>query len=1100
MCSDANCINPKNAPANKNPVNNTSQNEIGIIQQDPTHILCRAISRMSLQPQSREASGVSDFIQLRHVLRHQLLDSPCGFAINIDETIALRTGEALMDLIKLATYLISNNVAQDTGIGPLIISICQLPTNRNVLEHLLKQKHPTIQAFAEGLLHYASEANDADLVRVLIRRGIDPNSNCGTCWAIGGEFKPKFWYRSRLLCAISSSSSDAAVALLEAGADEKRLDFDGSSCLMMCYQQNLIPLASELLQRGADITVQASPRGRWSPLPKNAISSAVLYGGLPAVRTLTEHDPLVFRNMIHADTSGAFIMAASVGNEAVVQFFLGCDISLSDCGTGLCGAAANGKIQMVKLLLSHGVNVDGSHGWIWHSEDYGWVWRYCNISALEAALGSGQLAVARLLLEHRANIEIKPSVLNKLCWKVMDHSTYPWPDKLDDPDENVELVEPSELARLAESGELAERVELAELLLQAGAKPDEATLVWLSLAGAADPVRRLIERGAHPSTSAAAWGTIVFRTPRLLSVLAAALYTGNDDLASFLLQRGADVNIPAGIEGHMSPLAASICCGRLDWAKELIRRGADSRDPIALWAAAHTDSVDAYHLICSACTNTHGRSVAEFARFAASEAIIRGNLAFLRTIIDNGIHLNAPALPWKDVRYWGWNISIPNDPLLCAVGNANIDAIQLLLDNGADPNRAHLDDYLKDGSMPILSHLPHRSSSSVLCSIAGTLINAGARINFSEPTSYPTPLVKAVAILGSVAVLDLLILNGGHVDAVSSMPCHITTPLCEAVYRGSYKIVRKLLAESARVFGSPRLDARPTVRTVIQIAAQKGHLDMLKLLLEAGEDGSQFISEYPLTLRLAYRSGHRAIAHYLQSYRIETFGHLSCDTDKEILMDIEDERRDTKYWFKFWEDERYSGWKLLASVCQDPEAFAFISKLSDDTLTGSDDRSLNGCDNSVDTSDNASEGNDGNSNIDTNLLRVSNEENTVLCAEDVDGKTKSVNDLTDIEWQEFLNFDVDQSYPMPDRGSCAMDSSIEVLAEETPTEPTCQPVGPNILTQFINSNGFDASQIVAESPDWMSVLDGDTPFMLWEQNGDENPVTDLNLDLWPYSL
>lgn len=936
MCSDTNCNNPGNAPANQNLVNNTSQNEVRFIQQDPTDILCRAISRMSLQPQSREASGVWDFIMLRDVLQHRLLDSPCGFAINIDETIALRTGEALKDLIKLATYLISNNVAQDTGIGPLIISICQLPTNRNALEHLLKQKHPTIQAFAEGLLHYASRANDADLVRILIRRGVDPNSNCGICWAFNSIFERRTSDRSRLLCAISSSSSDAAFALLEAGADEKRLDFDGSSCLMMCYQNNLIPLALKLLQRGADMTYQSSALNPFDPWP-NAISTAILFGGQPAVRTLAEHDPSVFRNMIHAGASGAFMMAASVGNEAVVQFFLSYDISPSDCGTGLCGAAANGNIQIVKLLLSHGVNVDGSHGWIYHYGRRGQILRYCNVSALEAALGSGQLVVARLLLEHRANTEIKPSVLNKLCWAVMDEGKFVCFDEFDDPAEHVELVEPSELTRLAE------RVELVELLLQAGAKPDEATLVWLSLAGAVEPVRRLIEQGAHPSTSAAAWGTRVFCRSRLFSVLAAALYAGNDDLTSFLLQRGADVNIPAGIGGHMSPLAASISRGRLDWAKELVRRGADPRDPIALWAAAHTDSVDAYNLICSACTKTHGRSIAEFTRFAASEAINRGNLAFLRTIIDNGIHLNAPALPWKDVRY-NPHIPSPNDPLLCAVKNANIDAIQLLLDNRADPNRAHLANHLENGPMPILSYLPRGSSSSVLCSIAGTLINAGARINYSEATVHHTPLVSAVHFIRSIAVLDLLILNGGLVNAVSPTSNCITTPLCEAVNKGSYKFVRKLLAESTRIFGSPRLDITPTPRTAIQIAAQEGQLDILKLLLEAAEDGSQFISEYPLTLRLAYRTGHRAIAHYLQSYRTRTFSHLSCDTDNEILLDIEDERRDTKYWFKFWEDERYSGWKLLESVRRDPEAFAFINKLSDDTLTGSNDSSLNRCD------------------------------------------------------------------------------------------------------------------------------------------------------------
>lgn len=1051
------------------------------------------MSRMSLHPHVPEAYRVKAFMRQRHLLRHRLLDSPCRFAININETIALRTGEALMDLIKIAIYLISNNVAEHTGIGPLIISICKLPTNRNALEHLLKQDHPTIQAFAEGLLHFASEANDTDLVKVLIRRGVDPNSNCGIC---STRYRiPE--YKSRLLCAISSRSSDAAVALLEAGADEKRLDFDGSSCLMRCYENNLIPLASKLLQRGADITVPGSVR-KHSGSRSNILSIAVLHGGLPAVRTLMEHDPLEFRNLIHADTSKAFTMAASVGNEAVVNFFLKYDISLNDCGIGLCGAAANGKVQMVKLLLSRGVDVDGNHGWIWYTEDswYSW-WRYCDISALEAAVRSGQLVVARLLIEHGANTDIKPSVLNKLCAQVMmSIGDFTGSEKLSVPALNFKLVEPSELAKLAESGKLAERVELVEALLQAGAKPDEATLVWLSLAGAFDPVRRLIEQGAHPSTSAAAWGTEIFYSPRLLSALSAALYAGNDDLASFLLQRGADVNIPAAIEGHMSPLAASIYRGRLDWAKDLIRRGADPRDPVALWAAAHTDSVDAYNLICNAATKTHSCSIAELARFAASEAINRGNLALLRTIIDNGIHLNAPALPWKGICYRDSEIPSPNDPLLCAVRNANIDAIQLLLDNGADPNRVHLDDHLEDGPMPILSYLPYHSPSSVLCSIASTLINAGARINYSEPTFSPSPVLSVVQSLGSVAVLDLLILNGGFVDAASTRSHCITTPLCGAVYRGSYKFVQRFLAESAHVFDSSLLDGTATPRTAIQIAAQNGHLDILKLLLEAGEDGSQFISEYPLALRLAYRSGHRAVAQYLQSYRIQAFSHLSSDTDEEILMDIEDERREMKYWFKFWEDERYNGWKLFKFVRDNPEYFAFISELGDDMVTSSDDSSFNGRDNSLGTGDNASKGIDSNSDIDTDLPRVSNEGNIAFSAKNADGKA----DFTDLEWQEFFNFDVDQSYPMSDRGSCAMGASIEELAEQTPTEPAGQPVGLNTLHHFMSNDGFEASQINTEGSDWMNVLNGDTTFMGWGQNGDGNALTDLDLDLWLCSV
>lgn len=284
------------------------------------------------------------------------------------------------------------------------------------------------------------------------------------------------------------------------------------------------------------------------------------------------------------------------------------------------------------------------------------------------------------------------------------------------------------------------------------------------------------------------------------------------------------------------------------------------------------------------------------------------------------------------------------------------------------------------------------------------------------------------------------------------------------------------------MFGSSQVDEGPsTPTTAIKIAAEKGHLDILKLLLEAGEDGSQFISEYPYSLRLAYRSGQRAIAQYLQSYRHITFGHLSCDIDEEILVGIEDKRRDMKYWFKFREDERYSEWGLVLAGLDDPGAWSIISELSDNMLTGSNDNSFNGCDNSLNTSGNASKGKDGISSVDTNLLGVSNEENKVLRGENADGKTKFGNDLTDLEWQELFDFDVDQSDPRTDHRSCVMPTSMEVLAERTPIEPFRQPMGSNVLPQFVSSEETDASQIVAESSEWMNVLDDDTILAPWGQ-------------------
>lgn len=68
MCSNTNCANPNNARANQFSVKNASQTQVENIQHDLTQALCRAMSLTSLQPQSREASGVGDFILRRRVL------------------------------------------------------------------------------------------------------------------------------------------------------------------------------------------------------------------------------------------------------------------------------------------------------------------------------------------------------------------------------------------------------------------------------------------------------------------------------------------------------------------------------------------------------------------------------------------------------------------------------------------------------------------------------------------------------------------------------------------------------------------------------------------------------------------------------------------------------------------------------------------------------------------------------------------------------------------------------------------------------------------------------------------------------------------------
>lgn len=354
-----------------------------------------------------------------------------------------------------------------------------------------------------------------------------------------------------------------------------------------------------------------------------------------------------------------------------------------------------------------------------------------------------------------------------------------------------------------------EQMEMVRLCLDSGVEPDDKTLVWLAFAGALDPLRCLIEKGWSINAVATATFDIFPHMDRQeadISALGAALYAGNDNVVEYLLQHEVDVHIPAGMGGNISPLAASIIQGRLEWTKALLRAGVNPQDHVGLWATALTNNIDAFNLVATSSIVMYGRSIAEYACLAGSEAIRRGNLTFLHAIIAQGLSINKPISPWRSKRSKRnpREHRAPRDhPLLDAVERSNLEAVRLLLSIGANPNiadkcdRYELDDeqYRPDSSL-ILSQLPTNCPPAVLLSIAGSLIEAGATINDCGETWFHSPLAMAIYRQRSIALIELLIKNGAVVDAVSASSIYgISTPLCEAVCSGSYKVVQLLLAK-----------------------------------------------------------------------------------------------------------------------------------------------------------------------------------------------------------------------------------------------------------------------------------------------------------------
>lgn len=932
----------------------------------------------------------------RNILRYRLLESPCGSIIDIEDTIALRSGQAFLDLLKSAIYLISNNVAEGTGIGPLIVSACQSPTTGKALHRLLQQKNPIVQAFADGLLHYASEANDRELVQKLIQSGISPNSQCGTC------SKQKRYEMYRLQCAIIAKADHVAMTLLESGADPKKGTH--GACLRLSLECNSISLAEVILQRGGGDTALWEMSRIFSQVEAwDVISTATFYGGMAAVKILTRYHPSQIRHALENDTSNAFILAASLGNETLLQFWLKeYNVSTRSCAIALCGAAANGHTQTVELLVSHGSEVHGDHGSIYHYYKGVWYPVFCNVTALEAALGSGHLTTAKVLIAHGANANIKTSILNAILWPLFD--SYDRADFQGVGDRTLQerynrsfVGHPSKFYRYCNNSMFDERLEIVKESLESGAEPDAGTVVWLSFAGALDHLRYLIERGLSTNAVTTTHFDIFPHSRRRqrsdVTALAAALYIGNDNVVEYLLQNETNINIPAGVEGNMSPLAASVIQGRLDWTKWLISNNADPKDPIALWAAARTDDINTYNIIHSASKDRCGHSIAEYACPAASEAIRRGNMAFLRAIVAGGIRIENLSSPWQ----FASNVlssTIPCDhPLFVAVKYLDLAAVKLLLGIGADPNlggeihRLGNDDHdFPSESVPILNRFPRNGTIDKIIPIASALIEAGADIDYQGLTTDHSPLVTAISTRRPMALIEFIIHKGALVNASSTSRHGFTTPLCEAVCSGSYQVVQLLLVNGARVSCQPQLDMNQIPRSAIQIAAHSGHLDILQLLLEALDEGSQFISQYPLALRLAQRAGHRAVTLYLQAHRAEKFRYSKCATDEVILKDCEDYREDRKYWYQFWKDKHFKTWRSIGRNIHSEDNYKYI---------------LGFYSNASSIGENIDSENDGSV---PNTMATSQERHNFETTLDGDNREH------DLDWQEYFDFDAAQ-YP-----------------------------------------------------------------------------------------
>lgn len=177
-------------------------------------------------------------------------------------------------------------------------------------------------------------------------------------------------------------------------------------------------------------------------------------------------------------------------------------------------------------------------------------------------------------------------------------------------------------------------------------------------------------------------------------------------------------------------------------------------------------------------------------------------------------------------------------------GNA-VDVAKMLLEAGAEVD-ALADNYGgQNTTMSLLVSSCHPAKAGVQVALVDTLVDFGAAVERRGSGNWTSPLMTALAF-GYRDAAEALVRRGAHVDNIGA-----------AAGLGR-------LDDARRLIGSARGTER---HRAIALAAQHGHVEIVRLLLDAGEDPNRYNPEgnhaHSTPLHQAALSGHEDVVRLL---------------------------------------------------------------------------------------------------------------------------------------------------------------------------------------------------------------------------------------------
>ena len=364
--------------------------------------------------------------------------------------------------------------------------------------------------------------------------------------------------------------------------------------------------------------------------------------------------------------------------------------------------------------------------------------------------------------------------------------------------------EPSPLADAVQHGD-AQRVQaLLKSKVDVNApQPDGATaLHWAAYRSDAESMAALIRAGAHVNA----------RNNYGVTPLALAADQGNVAVLDLLLKAGANPNAPINfVNSGETPLMHAARSAKVDAIRSLVRAGADvnaqenwSGQTALMWAAAEGDSAMVTELLKLG-ADLHAKSHGGTTPFLF--AVRKGDLRSVQAMLAAGADVN-------EKRSGDFAT-----PLLIAIINGHADLVDLLLDEGADPNaEGGTTEVTVTGSKAHEVKLTFKTPTAL-----EQLRDVGTEGGNGRNNSWGRPLQAAVHV-ANWHVSDILI----------------------DVYVDRIRIIKSLLAHGVDVnaqntdmeprWGGARYRRRLVGATALLLASYSADVEVMRLLLAHGAD------------------------------------------------------------------------------------------------------------------------------------------------------------------------------------------------------------------------------------------------------------------------